>query len=363
MRDYTGKTLYVGIDVHKKTYSVTCICEGAIVKRNQLKASPESLVDYLNKHFKGATVKSVYEAGFSGFVLHRHLLSKDIENRVVHAASVEISSRDRVKTDKRDSLKLATQLSVGRLKGIYVPSKEREAYRELSRTKEKFSKDKRRVGNRLKSLLMRQGLLDVDNDQKISEKWLKGVVLHYECDKFVKSCIRHCIENWLYLKKKIKELEAELAEQAKADKELEEVYRSAPGIGKVHARVLANELEDMNHFSNEKHLFSFTGLTPSEHSSGEHKRLGHISRQGRSILRKTLILASWKAIKVDPSLRLIFERIAATAGKKRAIVGIARRLIGHIRSCFKTGGMYKSNVFVDKETGEIFAGVNPCASN
>ena len=363
MRDYTGKTVFVGIDVHKKTYSVSCICEGAVVKRDRLKATSETLVSYLNKYFKGGRVKSVYEAGFSGFVLHRHLLAAGIENIVVHAASVETSGRDRVKTDKRDSLKLATQLSVNRLKGIHVPSKEREAYRELSRLKEKFSKDKRRVGNRLKSLLMRQGLIDVDNDQKISEKWLKAVVLHYESDESIKSCIKLCIENWLYLKEKIKEIEAELAEQAKADKELEKIYRSAPGIGKVHARVLANELEDMSHFSNEKHLFSFTGLTPSEHSSGEHKRLGHISRQGRSILRKTLVLAAWQAIRKDPSLRIIYERIATTAGKKRAIVGIARRLIGHIRSCFKANTVYKSNLLINQETGEIFAGVSPCVSN
>jgi transposase len=356
MKDYTGKTVFIGADVHKKTYSLTCICEDIKVKQNQIKATPESLVNYINKYFKGACIKTVYEAGFSGFGLHRHLLAAGIESMVVHAASVEISARDRVKTDKRDSLKLATQLSAGRLKGIHVPSKEREAARELSRLREKFSADKRRVGNRLKSLLMRQGLLDMDNDQKISEKWLKTVVLKYESDESISFCIKHCIENWLDLKRKIKEIEAELAAQAKADEELERVYRSAPGIGKVHARVLANELEDMRHFSNEKHLSSFTGLTPSEHSSGEYKRLGHISRQGRSLVRKTLILAAWQAIKKDPSLQITFEGIAARVGKKRAIVAIARKLIGRIRSCFKSNTLYQSRFLVNQETGEVFAG-------
>jgi transposase len=360
-KDYTNKTVYVGIDVHKKTYAVTCLCEGAIVKRDTLKGKPECLLEYLQKYFNKAKIKSVYEAGFSGFVLHRCLVSNDIENIVVHAASVEISARDRVKTDKRDSLKLALQLSDGRLRGIHIPSEEREAFRELSRLREKLVGDKQKVGNRIKSLLMRQGLLHIDNDHKISEKWFKEVVLQYECHESIKECIRISIDEWLFMKKQIKEIERSLREQAKVDKELEDVYLSAPGIGIIHGRILVNELEDLSHFSNEKQLFSFTGLTPSEYSSGENKRLGHISRQGRSLLRKTLILAAWQAIRRDAVLKAIFERVSAKAGKKRAIVAIARKLIGHIRSCFKSKILYRS---ICQETGEIItAGAKPSAAN
>jgi transposase len=356
MRDYTNKTVFVGIDVHKKTYSVTCICEDQIVKRDTLKAEPEHLTKYLNKYFTNAKIKTVYEAGFSGFILHRHLLGEGMDSIVVHAASVEVSARDRVKTDKRDSLKLATQLSSGRLKGIYVPTPQREAYREVTRLRGKVAKDKCRIGNRLKSLLYRQGLIRADDDEAISLKWLKKVS-QYECDSSVKYVIQVCIDEWIFLKNKLKEIDTELSKQAISDSALEKVYKSSPGIGSIHARTLANELEDMQHFTNEKQLFSFTGLTPSEHSSGEHKRLGHISRQGRSVLRKTLVQAAWVAIDKDASLKMTYERIAETAGKKRAIVGIARRLIGKIRSCFSSDTLYKlseSNIVnFDKKTGEI----------
>jgi len=361
MNDYTDKTVFIGIDVHKKTYAITCICEGEIVKRDTLKASYIYLMKYIHKYFVGAKIKTVYEAGFSGFGLHRYLLSEGIETIVVHAASVEISARDRVKTDKRDSLKLATQLSHGRLKGIHVPTPEREAYREVSRMREKVARDKRRVGTRLKSLLSRQGLLGADDDDEISEKWLNKVA-KFECDESIKYSIQVCIDEWRFLKKQIKEIDTKLAKQALADEKLENIYRGAPGIGPVHARVLANELEDMKHFTNEKHLFSFTGLTPSEHSSGEHKRLGHISRQGRSILRKTLIQAAWVAIYKDPSLMMIFERTLRTAGKKRAIVGVARRLVGQIRSCLKSNKPYRfreiTNVEFCQQTGEVSLAVN-----
>jgi transposase len=354
MKDYTGKTVFIGIDVHKKTYSVTCICEDVIVKRDTLKASSKRLEEYLKKYFVSAKIKTVYEAGFSGFGLHRYLLAKGIDSIVVHAASVEVSARDRVKTDKRDSLKLATQLSVGRLKGIHVPTPQREAYREVSRMREKISKDKRRVGNRLKSLLYRQELLGADDDDEVNKKWLEKVA-KFECDASVKYCIQICIDEWLFLRDQLKEIDNELSKQALADIELEKIYRSAPGIGPIHARALANELEDMKHFSNEKHLFSFTGLTPSEHSSGEHKRLGHISHQGRSVLRKILIQAAWVAIYKDPSLMIVFERIAQKAGKKRAIVGVARRLVGQLRSCLKSNSLYRFRDVVEfcQETGEI----------
>ena len=361
MKDYTGKTVFMGIDVHKKTYAITCLSEGNIVKRDTLKACHLYLIKYIRKYFAGAKIKTVYEAGFSGFVLHRYLLSEGIDNIVVHAASVEISARDRVKTDKRDSLKLATQLSDGRLKGIHVPTPEREAYREVSRTREKVSRDKRRVGTRLKSLLSRQGLLGADDEDEICEKWLQKVA-QFECDESIKYCIQVCIDEWRFLKRKIKDIDAELAKQAVADKELENIYKSAPGIGPIHARLFANELEDMKHFTNEKYLFSFTGLTPSEHSSGEHKRLGHISRQGRSVLRKALIQAAWVAIYKDASLMEVFERIARTAGKKRAIVGVARRLVGQLRSCLKSNTPYRFRetkaVAFCPQTGEISLAVN-----
>lgn len=337
--DYIGKTVYVGIDVHKKTCAVTCLCEGEIVKRISMKAIPEQLAEFLNKHFPGAILKSAYEAGFSGFVLHRCLLKNGIENRVVHAASIEISARDRVKTDRRDSLKIAIQLASGRLKGIYVPSEEREAYRSVTRLRESVMKDKKRVGNQLKSFLYLHGLI-IEEEKKVSKKWIKKV-MQINCHADIFYCIRSYVEQWLALDKRVKAIEQQLEKQAQKDASLEQIYRSVPGIGKIHARALSNELEDMKQFHNEKRLFSFTGLTPSEYSSGEHKRQGPISRQGRALLRKILIQAAWLAIKKDIALQTIFERLAKTAGKKRAIVGIARRIIGRIRACFIMGCLYE----------------------
>lgn len=340
MHDYNGKRVYVGIDVHKKTYSVTAISEGRMVKKDTLVADPSKLVNYLHKYFPKAELETAYETGFCGFHLHRQLTDQQIRNSVVHASKMEVAVGDKTKTDKKDSLKLATQLSAGRLKGIYVPSKEREAKRYLTRLRENCSTHRIRFGCQLKSLLFLYGLIAPEDDQKISKKWLEKIKKQSPTE--IKYIVNQYIEMWIEITQRIATIDKEICKQAENDKDLEIMYRSVPGIGPLISRILANELGDMKQFSNEGQLFSYVGLTPCEHSSGEHKRLGHITRQGKPILRKVLIQAAWISIKHDASLKKIYERISQKAGKKRAIVGIARRLIGRIRACFRTGEIYKT---------------------
>lgn len=340
MRDYANKTVYFGIDVHKKTYAVTAMSEGQIVKRDTLKAAPQILVAYFKKYFVGAKIESAYEAGFTGFYLHRYLEAAGISNRVVDAAGIEVASGDRVKTDKRDSLKLASHLSQGRLKSIYIPSVQREDYRAITRLRDTFVRERSRFSCQIKALLFQHGLIQADDKRRISGKWIESIQalvlshgLKYALDQY--------IAMWLQIDAKIKEIDKEISAQAQKDTALEKVYRSVPGIGPTSARVLANELGDMSQFNNERQLFSYMGLTPSEHSSGEHTRQGHITRQGKPILRKILVQVSWLAIRKDASLEKIYDQLSKKVGGRKAIIGIARRLIGRIRACFRTGRLYE----------------------
>jgi transposase len=348
---YTGKTIFVGIDVHKKTYSVAIVYDGVLIKRDTMSAFPHKLIDYLLRYFPGAKIYSAYEAGFSGFGLHRYLLEKGVKNIVVNAASVEIGSRDRVKNDKRDAVKIAVQLSAGRLRGIFVPSPEVEDKRALTRHRSTLVKDRNRTAARLKHKANYYGLIGPEDCTKVSSLWIKKI-REKEIKPGLKYVIEALVEEWESLNQKIKELDKLLAKQAIEDHEVEKVYTSVKGIGKTAARILANELGDMSQFSSEGGLFSYTGLTPSEYSSGEHTRRGHISRQGKPILRSILVQCSWVAIRYNPGLREIFERISKRAGAKRAIVAIARRLIGRIRACFRKGETYCEQ-FPVKETLQV----------
>ncbi len=334
MKDYTNHSIFIGIDVHKKTYSVTAICQGQVIKRDKMTACPQKFTDYCFKFFPGASIYTAYEASFCGFYLHRKLEENGIQNIVVHASSIEIASRDRVKTDKRDSLKIATQLAAGRLKGIYIPTIEREAYRFISRLREQLIRERTRIGVQIKSFLTLNGLLTYKDTKKVSRKWIFTILDNLD-ESDISFFLKIMSKRWLQTDDEIAFIEDRLKKQAANEVNLEKIYRSAPGIGPIASRVLINELGDMSQFKNERSLFSYTGLTPQEYSSGEHIRQGHISRQGKPILRKILVQAAWTAIKKDRCLKEVFEKLSIKAGKKRAIVAIGRRLIGHIRACLQ----------------------------
>ena len=144
-------------------------------------------------------------------------------------------------------------------------------------------------------------------------------------------------DQWRCATRQLLEVRRLLREQAQAQVALETIYQSVPGVGEVVARTLATEWGDMTRFANERALFSDTGLTPSAYASGTAMRRGHISRQGVSRLRHVLVETAWRALPRDPILQAMFDRIAATRGKQRAIVAMARRLIGRIRACLRHG--------------------------
>lgn len=329
-RTYTGKKIYIGVDVHKKSYVIAAYCENDIVKSWTTSADPANFAEQLKKFFPGAEIFSAYEAGFSGFILHRTLIAAGIKNIVIHAASLEIESNNRVKTDKRDAKKIAEQLAAGRLRGIYVPSEKEETQRSLSRGRELVVKRRKAIANQLKMKLYYLGITFKDA-RKVSEAflvWVEGLTLALE-HRFA---VDELIDAWRQETKRIKRFNKILREQATTDSK-EKIYRSAPGVGAVSARVLSNELGDMTRFDNERQLFSASGLTPGEHSSGERVRRGHISRQGSTRIRGLLVEIAWRAIAHDRSLKEFYSRIASTRDSNRAIVAVARKILGRLRHC------------------------------
>lgn len=148
--NYKGKTVYVGIDVHKSTYSIVTIVEGVVIKKWRTLASPTDLAQQLWRYYPDAQIQSAYEAGFSGFVLHRILTQAGINNIVVNPASIETEAYNRVKTDKRDALKIATLLSAGRLRGISIPTVECEQQRLLTRTRQQLVCEQTSIKNKIR---------------------------------------------------------------------------------------------------------------------------------------------------------------------------------------------------------------------
>jgi transposase len=290
-----------------------------------MEANNGQLVEQIQRNFTGAKIYTAYEAGFSGYTLHRAFKCAGFESIVVNPGSIEIASRDRVKTDKRDAKKLAEQLSRGQLKSIYIPSEEEEMQRLYTRLRATLVKDRSRIACRIKSKLMQFGGMKPEDDDTTSKKWIQKI----REDKYPEQLayvIKSFCKKWLDLTEEIEMLNEKISEQSKKNTVilgLEKIYKSVCGIGDISARELSRELGDLSQFKNKKQAYSFTGLTPSESSSGEKVRRGGISHCGRPRIRHLLIEIAWRSIKKDNHLAKKFEELSVRRGQKRAIVAMS----------------------------------------
>jgi transposase len=334
---YAGEKVSIGIDVHKNHYTVCCMVQKIVVQKATMPAIPNKLLEFIESRFKGAEVRTAYEAGFSGFNLHRALEDGGIPNLVVNAGSIEVASRDRVKTDRRDSLKLASLLEDGRLKGIRVPSLEEEQNRLLHRTREQLIKDRARCVNRIK---MRLYQFNLPFPERMYTSSFDQILAEKNISYDVSYSLRKYISHWKLLNSDIKEIDNILKKRSETDP-LFKIYNSIPGFGILTSSIISNELGDMSQFANERKLFNFLGLTPTERSTGDREIKGHISRQGSSRIRGILVEAAWAAINSDQYWKLEYQRRVFKLGGKRAVVSIARRLIGVARSLAKSNQLYQ----------------------
>ena len=168
---YTGEHIYVGVDVHKATYTVTCVCQRQIVKTATVPAEPARLAESLSRWFPGARLSSAYEAGFSGFVWHRARTTAGITTMVVNPASVAVAADERVKTDRRDSKRLAIDLADGRLRGISVPTEAEELARLLPRTRTQLVAHRATGTRQLKAKLHQFGLITPASRRLMSSRY------------------------------------------------------------------------------------------------------------------------------------------------------------------------------------------------
>lgn len=348
---YKGEKVSIGIDVHKAHYTVCCMVKSRVIQRATMPANPNKLLEFIRTRFEGCEVRTAYEAGFSGFTLHRVLEEGGIFNLVVNAGSIEVAIRDRVKTDKRDSFKLADLLDCGRIKGIRVPSIEEEQNRLVHRTREQLVKDRARCVNRLKMRMFQFGLTVPD---RINQKVLDQMLFRKDLSFEISYSLRKYISNWKFLNNEIKEIDNVLKKRSESDP-LFRIYNSIPGYGVLIASMLSTELGDMSQFPNERTLFSFLGFTPTERSSGEKEIKGHISRQGSARLRKVLVESAWSAINNDEFWKNEYQLRVFKLGGKKAIVSVARRLVGVARSLARSNSLYQQRGLPNKliESGMI----------
>lgn len=349
--DFKGQNIFVGIDVHLKSWTVTIMTEELMHKTFTQPSSTEILCNYLKRNFPGGDYNSVYEAGFSGFWTHYKLKEMGINNIVINPADVPTSQKEQLqKDDPTDSRKLARSLRSGDLKAIYVPSIETLGDRSLVRMRSTLVKDMVRFKQRIKSFLYFYGIVFPPEFEKSGThwskrfmKWLNEVSLQHESGtQALKILLQEAEHQRVLLLEVLRKIR--LLSRSERYAENVALLQTIPGIALITAITLLTEIETIERFGNTNSFAGFVGLVPNYHSSGEKANNGEMTFRGNNILRSLLIENSWIAVRHDPAMMMSYHSYIKRMEANKAIVRIARKMLNRIHFVLKNKKEYVSGV-------------------
>jgi len=345
--DFSNQNIYVGFDVHLKSWKVTILTEKVAVKTFSQDPNPELLFQYLKRNFPGGIYYSAYEAGFCGYWIHNKLISLGVKNIVVNPADIPTTNKERVqKEDKRDSRKIARSLRNGDLKAIYVPGLKTLEDRGLLRTRATMVKDLTRFKNRIKSFLHFHGIDFPESFSNPKSHWSKRFITWLESIELTEESGKITLSSFIHQSKNLRATILDLTKQVQKLSQTEpyqndvKLLRSLPGIGVLTAMTILTELETIMRFSNIDTLCSYIGLVPSTSSSGEEEKTGDITPRGHSVLRTAIIESSWTAIRHDPVLLKSHLDYCKRMEANKSIVRIAKKLLSRIKFVLKNKPPY-----------------------
>lgn len=343
--DFTGQPLYIGLDVHKKSWSVSIHSQQCEHKTFTQPPEVDKLVHYLERNFPGASYYSVYEAGYSGFWIHDQLREKGIQCIVVNPADVPARNKERTtKRDRIDCRKLARSLRSGELEGIYVPCRSKLEDRSLVRTRQSMVRKQTRCKNQIKSMLLFYGIHL--SEEQVASHWSRRFLEWIESIRMERAsgnmALKVYLEELRHLRQILATLDRAIRDLAKTEEYREWVMllKTIPGISTLTAMILLTEIDVISRFSSLDELSCFVGLIPDTRSSGETEHIGGITKRKHGPLRALLVEASWVAVRKDPALLLAFEEYCRRMRKTKAIVKIARKLLNRIRFVLKNRRPY-----------------------
>jgi transposase len=290
---------HVGMDVDKEKIAVAVVKDYESEPRVQriIRNRPDdikTLVEELGAGYDQVTM--CYEAGACGFELYRRITDLGAACVVIAPASLPKKANDRVKTDRRDAVKLAMGLRSGGLSPVYVPTREDEALRDYLRAYEDIKAELKRAKQRLVHFLLRHEIRYEEGKNWSAKywKWLRSLT-------FDSPMMDLAFAEYVGQITRLEETRTRIAQRLEAvaaDERYEtkvKTLRAFKGIGTLTALSFIVEIGDFRRFARAEQFMAFLGLVPSEHSSGGRRRLGSITKTGNGLLRKLLIEAAWHA--------------------------------------------------------------------
>jgi transposase len=348
--NFSDQTIYVGLDVHKRSWNAALYLNDQYLRNVHQPASPQALYHYLRTHYPGANYVCAYEGGKFGYWIQRQLKSKGVDCMVVNPADIPSTHKDEVnKTDPRDARAIARSLQCGQLRGIFIPQEKQESDRCLVRHRKKIWRDLVRCKNRIKGFLDYIGVVlpekfSKSNWSKNFLQWLWSIQFEH-CSN--RTTLNYMIGEAELLRKELLAISNDIRKlmRSKEYKKLYYLLRSITGIGPLTAAQLITEIGDMKRFETFYQLNSFIGLLPSEHSSGERESKGRLTIRRHRQLRSDLIECAWTAKRTDPALSLYYsDQLKKGKEPKLIIVKIARKLLSRIRYVWLTEKPYERGV-------------------
>jgi transposase len=347
-------TRYVGLDVHKASISVAVAGPyGEPEDHGAIANDPDSVRRLLRRLGDDDRRLAVaYEAGPTGYALHRQVRAMGIDCIVVAPSLIPVRPGERVKTDRRDAAKLARLLRSGDLVSVWVPDEAGEALRDLVRARDDAKTDQLRARHRLSKFLLRRGVHPAPGVRAWSrahEAWLGRVTFEQAADQVV-------FEDYLAVTRaaaeRVKRLEGALLRTAGdgPQAELIAALQAIRGIGFLSAVTIAAEAGDLRRFATARQFMAYVGLVPSEWSSGPSRHRGRITKTGNRLIRHVLGQAAHNARhrpNVSSGLRarqrLVTPEIVALDRKAQA------RLHHRYRSLVGRIGLNKTVIAVARE--------------
>lgn len=344
---FEGETIYCGLDVHKTNWKVNARMNNLEVSVFSQDPDTSLLKKHFEKRFPGAELKVAYEAGFCGFGIQRSLTAMGVSCIVVNAADVPSSDKDRKrKDDKRDARKLSIELAKGELEGIYVPDKQMEHARSMVRQRHRLVKDQVRCANRIKHLLLCNGLKTEGPSERWSLKFIEKLK-QLDCgSQTLKMTLQSCIEQYLQMRRIQKEITLSIRNLSKQEPfaSVQKILQSVDGIGLISGMTIQTEIIDIYRFRTLDSLCDYAGFVPDIHSSNDKTVVKGITPRANEFLREAIIESSWVLIRKDPAMLMKYNEYKSRMIANKAIIRIGKHLLSRIRHLWKSGQTYERGI-------------------
>lgn len=347
--NFEGQNIYIGIDVHLKSWHVTLLTDFGYKRKHSQAASASVLFEHLTKHYPGGLYQAIYESGFSGFSTYYALSSYGIPCVIAHAADVPTGQHESVmKTDAVDSEKLARALRDNRLRNtVHVPSREILDHRGMVRFRKLLRSQLAGYKTRVKHLLYCNGVSLPECFASRGTHWSGRFMQWLHEDVRLLSPTRETLD---LLLEQVEHLRSDVLSVTRKIRLLSrtepyadrmELLLSVPGIGLITAISLLTELEQVERFHSQKGFAHYLGLVPTCHDSGDKQKRGEMTFRGNKLLRTLMVESAWISIRQDRALAATYGNYCRRMSAQNAIVRIARKLSNRVFSVLKTGKKYE----------------------